>query len=483
MPRTNTHDIPVHSAYVVEIPVDDLSPDPANPRRDLGPTDDLDALAESILAHGILEPLLVTTRTDGGYTILAGHRRHAGAQRAAVATVPCIVRDDLAAIDTSERLQLQLLENLARRDLTPIDEARALASLVEAGMSQRDIAGVVGRNQSHISKRLKLLTLPDQVLDRVDAGHLPLDIAGDLARLVDHPDRLDQVLAHLGDDTPNPFQIEDARYELETQLEQARRDQAIAAARAELDAAGITEVDWPQFGSWQRTKVRPIGEPHTYLWPGKAPTKAKLTKAGHLAAAINPANGTIVWVCTDPAVYDPAPATGPDNDERGVDPVDAERKAIAAARKDQARRRMVPLTSWIRDLGSGNCTSLVRDSLATAGCDAMFLDQVAATFRAAIPTNIYAAPAKQRLVELFLDTTCPDDTPLGGWLAAHPDPLLAAIAWRAAGIEADLAAGHGSYSDPDVLEAHYRTLVELGYRPDPDEIERLGWPTVDTRSA
>lgn len=138
---------------VEQLPLDLLDPAVDNPRTDLG---ELDELVASIHAVGIIEPLVVTAN-GSGYTIVAGHRRYAAAQQAGLYTVPCIHR---AFDSTAERVEVMTIENLQRQDLSPLDEARAFQMLTDLGQSQRQIAERVGCNQSHVSRRLKLLELP-----------------------------------------------------------------------------------------------------------------------------------------------------------------------------------------------------------------------------------------------------------------------------------------------------------------------------------
>jgi len=129
----------------------------------------LDELAESMRAHGVLEPIVVRTRKAGGYEINAGERRWRAAQRAGLLEVPIHVRemDDRAAFEAA------LVENLQREDLNPVETARALHRLVEEhGHTQEAVAQRVGKDRSTVANAIRLLKLPEAVLGMVEAGEL-----------------------------------------------------------------------------------------------------------------------------------------------------------------------------------------------------------------------------------------------------------------------------------------------------------------------
>ena len=117
----------------------------------------------------MIQPLLVRPRGVGGYEIVAGERRWRAAREAGRQTVPAVVR----AVDDRETLLLGLVENVAREQLTPIEEARAYAVLIdEFGLSLGDVADRVGRSKPSVSNRIRLLELPDDVLGMVERGQL-----------------------------------------------------------------------------------------------------------------------------------------------------------------------------------------------------------------------------------------------------------------------------------------------------------------------
>jgi ParB family chromosome partitioning protein len=151
-----------------ELPIELIKPNPNQPRSKIDPQS-LGGLASSIEANGIVQPLLVRPLPDGSYELIAGERRWRAAQKAGLAKVPALVRDQ----ELAERLQVALIENMVREDLNPVDEARACAALVdELGLSREELARRVGRSRPAVSNLIRLLDLPDEALDLLEAGEL-----------------------------------------------------------------------------------------------------------------------------------------------------------------------------------------------------------------------------------------------------------------------------------------------------------------------
>lgn len=181
------------------IALDQLHASPDNPRA----VGDVAELAASITEHGVVEPLVVVPRAEGGYTVVAGHRRLAASALAGgIADAPCIVRCDL---DDDQAAELRLVENLHRRDLSPLEEAAGYQVLVERGYSQRKLARQVGKSQPHISRRLSLLKLPAKAVDALDAGDITVEQATTLAGL--EPGRVTELFKG---GPPNEWGIRDA---------------------------------------------------------------------------------------------------------------------------------------------------------------------------------------------------------------------------------------------------------------------------------
>jgi ParB family transcriptional regulator, chromosome partitioning protein len=145
---------------LIRLPVTDIHPNPRQPRRRFEP-EASSGLARSIEAQGLLQPVVVRTRQDGGYELIAGERRWRAAKDAGIAEVPALVRE----ADDSESLLLSLVENVAREQLSAVEEARAYAILLdEFDLPVGEIATRVGRSSSSVSNRLRLLELPDEIL-------------------------------------------------------------------------------------------------------------------------------------------------------------------------------------------------------------------------------------------------------------------------------------------------------------------------------
>src|SRR3954470_17541373 len=142
-----------------EIPLELISANPRQPRREFD-EQALLALAYSLKERGVLQPVLLRPLHGGTYELIAGERRWRAAQLAGFDTVPALVRPH----DDAESLELALVENMAREDLNPVEEARACAMLVEElGLSREDVGRRVGRSRAAVSNLMRLLDLPDEV--------------------------------------------------------------------------------------------------------------------------------------------------------------------------------------------------------------------------------------------------------------------------------------------------------------------------------
>jgi ParB family chromosome partitioning protein len=153
---------------LAQVPVELIHPNPRQPRKRFD-HEATAGLAESIRAQGIIQPVVLRPRPAGGYELIAGERRWRAAREAGIATLPALVRE---AADR-DALLLGLVENVAREDLSPVEEARALALLTdEFGLSLGEIAERVGGSKPAVSNRLRLLELSDDVLAMVERGEL-----------------------------------------------------------------------------------------------------------------------------------------------------------------------------------------------------------------------------------------------------------------------------------------------------------------------
>ncbi len=151
-----------------QVPVDAIQPNPRQPRIAIDPQS-LQELAESIQAHGLIQPLIVSEETDGRFTLIAGERRWRASQIAGLNEVPVVVKE----VTPQARLELALVENIQRDDLNPIEEAMAYQHLLEAfGLTQAEAARRVGKSRSEVANKVGLLRLPTAVQAAVSAGQI-----------------------------------------------------------------------------------------------------------------------------------------------------------------------------------------------------------------------------------------------------------------------------------------------------------------------
>jgi len=153
---------------LAHLPVETIHPNPRQPRRRFD-HESTSALADSIRTQGLVQPVVVRPRKAGGFELIAGERRWRAAREARIPTVPALVRE----ADDRDTLLLGLVENVAREELTAVEEARAYALLIdEFELSLGDLAERVGKAKPTVSNRLRLLELPDDVLGLVERGDL-----------------------------------------------------------------------------------------------------------------------------------------------------------------------------------------------------------------------------------------------------------------------------------------------------------------------
>ncbi|HEX6391025.1 MAG TPA: ParB/RepB/Spo0J family partition protein [Solirubrobacteraceae bacterium] len=167
------------------VPVELIVPNPRQPRRSFD-EDALLALSSSLRERGVLQPVLIRPVAGGTYELVAGERRWRAAQLAGLETIPALVR----ARDDAESLETALIENMAREDLNPVEEARACAALVEElGLTRESVGLRVGRSRVAVTNLLRLLDLPDEVLELLERGDLSEGHGRALLLAADHADR------------------------------------------------------------------------------------------------------------------------------------------------------------------------------------------------------------------------------------------------------------------------------------------------------
>jgi ParB family chromosome partitioning protein len=171
---------------VLQVRVAEIVANPEQPRA-VFRHQELEDLMNSIREHGILQPLTVTRRPDGGYELIAGERRFRSAKMLGMETVPVLVRE----ADLQDKLVLALIENIQREDLNPLEEARAYGRLLgEFGLTQEVVAKQVGKARSTVANIVRLLDLPKEVQEAIGAGIVP---AGSARAMLSLPDAESQL--------------------------------------------------------------------------------------------------------------------------------------------------------------------------------------------------------------------------------------------------------------------------------------------------
>jgi ParB family chromosome partitioning protein len=168
--------------HVQNIPVDHISPNPAQPRSPFT-ADDIAELAESIKIHGVLEPVLALRRDDGQYELIAGHRRTSAAKAAGLKLIPAIVRD---GITPEQQTEWALIENIHREDLNPIDKAMAYRTYIDRfHLTHQQASQRLSQDRASISNYLRILDLQSDIRDMIRTGKLSFGHAKILAGLTD----------------------------------------------------------------------------------------------------------------------------------------------------------------------------------------------------------------------------------------------------------------------------------------------------------
>jgi ParB family chromosome partitioning protein len=195
MDDTQNTDSAFQNNAVFFIEVEKIHPNPYQPRREFD-EGRLNELASSIRMYGVLQPLVVTRteiqKEDGGlateYELIAGERRLRASKLAGLKEVPALIR--ATADDEKTKLELAIIENLQREDLNPIDRARAFQQLAEEfGFTHAQVAKKVGRSREYVSNTIRILALPEEIIDSIAAKKISEGHARPLLMLVDHPDQ------------------------------------------------------------------------------------------------------------------------------------------------------------------------------------------------------------------------------------------------------------------------------------------------------
>ena len=152
----------------VTLRISEIEPNRNQPRKEFD-EEALSELADSIAQHGVLQPLLVRPILSGGYQIVAGERRWRAARMAGLSQVPVVIRE----MDDAQVMELALIENLQREDLSPLEEAMGYHSLMEQyGFTQEEISQTVGKSRPAVANALRLLSLPEELQSLIEEGAL-----------------------------------------------------------------------------------------------------------------------------------------------------------------------------------------------------------------------------------------------------------------------------------------------------------------------
>ncbi|MHB8573570.1 MAG: ParB/RepB/Spo0J family partition protein [Candidatus Dormibacteria bacterium] len=261
------------------VAIDRIHPGEDNVRRDVG---DVEELAASLRSVGLLQPLVVTPWDFGdGYVVVCGHRRLAAARVAELTELPVIIRE----MTNAERLEAMLVENAQRTDLTPIEEAQAYQQLLGLEFTQETLATRIGRSQSHVSKRLALLKLPNRIQEAVYSGGISVADALLLTQITDMPDVLDEAFDNREHWGGIPRYVKDA-------VEERTRREKVAKAEAEAEAKGLKVVKMPNFGAKEKRIGKAYGDLTHITAKAHSKEKCHAVAIGH--------NGDLVAICTKP---------------------------------------------------------------------------------------------------------------------------------------------------------------------------------------
>lgn len=221
------------------IPITEIIPNSEQPRKNFS-HQDLEDLVLSIKKYGILQPITVTERSDGGYELIAGERRMRASQIAGLATIPAIVR----SATQQEKLELALIENIQRQNLNPIEEAFAFKRLIEEfELTQQEVADNVGKSRPVVANTIRLLDLPEEIQRALMDGKISSGKARALLSLTDVREQLALFHSMIGEGiTVRDVEREVASKGAESRKGSIRRDPNISAQEKLIEERLGTKV-------------------------------------------------------------------------------------------------------------------------------------------------------------------------------------------------------------------------------------------------
>lgn len=462
-PETPANESPALAALVGDLPsgfrdlpLAHLVPHPANPRRDVG---DVTELADSIKAQGIRQNLLVVP--DPGdpdrYRIVIGHRRHAAALKAGLEVVPCVVDPDLTE---TQQLELMLVENLQRTDLTAVEEADGYQGLLDLGQTVTQVAKRVGRSRETVKNRMVLVSAPAEVREIVHAGAARPSEALTLMEFLDRPE-YDRLVKDFG---TGAFEGEVTRVRSRIRKEQIRDE--IRALAAERGNTVVETYDAPELQGLTR------------LWGAPSCPYSLPSSADELFTdAVE--SSWILRLDVDGAVWFP-PRAEPEPEPEPQDPESiAQRKALAAA--ELARRAAdTALQKFAEESGRARL-AFAREAL-TRGLDGHAGEVLARLMDVERYEAIYDEWGwNGQIVDELLPVEIPDDVDgeaefdliVAAWgKLSHAQTAVLLLAARLEPITIWEWRQHAENPRPKI-SAWYDLLTTLGYETTPDELDHL----------
>lgn len=220
-------------ASIREISLGDIDPNPDQPRH-VFTQESIEQLAQSIRDQGVLQPLLVVDTGDGRYRIVAGERRWRASRVAGLMTVPCVVRD----LTPVQEMEIALIENLQREDLNPLEVAQGIKALMQqCGYTQEKVAERLAKSRPAVTNMLRLLTLPEEVLDMISGGVLSAGHARVLAGM----DKPEEQIALARETVERGYSVRELeaiaaqRREAQREVPKPKRRHALSVELAELE--------------------------------------------------------------------------------------------------------------------------------------------------------------------------------------------------------------------------------------------------------